>query len=458
MKRICSILALVVAGALSFSSCVKKSFDPPADMSHYDPQLKVTHTIEQLKAMNGAYVSNVNYDTTLITDDVVVSGVVVADDRSGNYFKQIVIQDSTGGIAISINAYSLYNDYPVGRKIYVKCKGMYLGYDGGLPVMGGSVSEQKAINGLDGSDINKRIVKADIGHVVKDTVITLAQARTADPFFYNRLVTVTDIEFVDTTKTFTEPSATTNRYVTNCVAAGSTSQLVVRTSNYANFHAMKLPVGHGSITGILTVYQTSTKTAQLIIRTIDDVKLTVDRCNPFANSLFLESFGSNTSGEITLAGWTNYAEAGNVKWQFGNAGTNVANKPYAQVTAFNSGQDPVVSWLITPGISLAGTTTPKLNFISADGRDNGASLKVFVSTNYTPGSAPNTASWTLLNPTISSGNTGGFGAFISSGDVDLSAYVGQTVCVAFKYVGADPSSGTKKTTTFEIDDVNISKN
>src|SRR5215217_5456856 len=102
MKRLTSIVIAAIAGVLIFSGCIKKKYDPAIDLSHYDPQLKVTNTIAELKAMNGAYVSNINYDTTVITNDVVVAGVVVADDRSGNYFKQIVIQDSTGGMAISI--------------------------------------------------------------------------------------------------------------------------------------------------------------------------------------------------------------------------------------------------------------------------------------------------------------------------------------------------------------------
>ena len=459
MKHLASLLTIAICGSLLLNACVKKSYDPPKDLSGYDPGLPVTHTIEQLKAMNGPYNGLSNFDTSIVTEDVTVAGVVTADDRSGNFFKSIVIQDSTGAITINIDAYSLYNDYPRGRKIYIKCRGLYLGYDGGLPVLGSGINEQKAVLGLEGTQIADHIIKADIGHVVKDTVISFLQAKSADPFFFNRLVTVTDIEFVDSSAkgmTYTEPSATTNRYLVPCTQVSTSSGLVVRSSNYANFHAITLPKGHGTATGIYTVYKTgaTTGTAQLIIRDTTDIKLYEDRCNAFANSIFLESFNSGTTiADVALTGWTNYTEAGSVKWKYGNGGFAV-NKPYVQVSAYSSGQANVVTWLITPGVSLAGQATPKLSFLNTDGYDNGALLKVFASIDYIPGEAPSSASWTLLNPKLSGGHSNTYGSFISSGKVDLAAFSGKTVYIAFKYIGGDPDPGT---TTFEIDDVKISK-
>ncbi len=442
----------------AMSSCVRKGFDTPPDDSYVDPQVPVTHTIAQMKAMLGAYTSTSIFPDTTFTGDIVISGVVTADDRSGNYYKQIVIQDSTGGVTININNYSLYAHYPVGRKLYIKLKGMTLSYDGGLPVLGLGLTEQRAVKGLESSDIDAHIIKGDIGHTVKDTVITLTQAKAADPFFYNRLVTVSDVEFLDTNKTYTESTLTTNRYLVNCAALSTAQQLVTRNSNYANFHGLNVPSGHGSLTGIFTVYQTSAsnRTAQIVIRDTSDVKFYEPRCNgnvpPPTGVVLLEQFSGGTTGEIAITGWTNYAEAGGVKWKYGSGGT-VSTKPYAQVTAYQTNQADVKSWLITSGVDLSGATTPKLTFISADGYDNGAVTTVMISTNYVPGTNPATATWTTLNPTISSGHTNSYGSFISSGDVSLSSYIGQTVYVAFKYVGSAPA----KTTTFELDNVTITK-
>ena len=265
----------------AMSSCVRKDFDAPPDNSQYDPQLPVNTTIEQLKAMVGPYTSSTSYDDTTFASDLVISGVVTADDRSGNYYKQIVIQDATGGIAININNYSLYTHYPVGRKLYIKLNGMTLSYDGGNPVLGLGLTEQRAVKGLESSDIDAHIIRGNIGNVVKDTVITLAQAKAANPFFYNRLVTVSDVEFLDTTRTYTAPEAATNRYLVNCAYnnPSTAEQLVTRNSNYANFHGLTVPSGHGSVTGIFTVFISSSRTAQILIRDTSDVKLNQPRCN-----------------------------------------------------------------------------------------------------------------------------------------------------------------------------------
>ena len=272
---------LMLTAALTITSCLKKNFDNPPDTSGYDPHLPVTHSIAQLKALNGLYNTTSGGDTTLINADIVISGIVVADDRSGNFYKQIVIQDSTGGLFININTYSLYAQYPVGRRLYIKCKGLYLGYNGGTIELGASLTEQLQVNGLGGSQINDHIIKGTTGNAVHDTVVTLAQVRSisatsASRFLVGRLITISDVQFADTNTTYTDPAAATNRMITDCV--GSTASLAVRSSNYAGFHAIPVAKGHGSITGIYTLYQSSTYTPQLVIRDTGDVKMYGARC------------------------------------------------------------------------------------------------------------------------------------------------------------------------------------
>jgi hypothetical protein len=58
---------------------------------------------------------------------VLIEGIVMADDSKDNFYKSIVIQDSTAGITIRMDGSGLYNDYPVGRKLAVKLKGLWLG-------------------------------------------------------------------------------------------------------------------------------------------------------------------------------------------------------------------------------------------------------------------------------------------------------------------------------------------
>ncbi|RYD52060.1 MAG: DUF5017 domain-containing protein [Sphingobacteriales bacterium] len=444
-----SLLALLGAG-LSLASCVKQPNDAPPDTTGYDPKLPVNISIRDLKAKNNVYSPNGSGDDTLlITEDLTAYGIVIANDQSGNLYKQIVIQDSTGGIAINIDDYRLYTAYPVGRKIYLNLKGMMLSYNGGTPVLGGGVDERKASVGLSGQQITRHIVKADVGHVAQDTVVDFDVVRNftvADEYLLNRLITIRGVQFADQGKTYTEPTATTNRNIQTCAA--TTATLTVRTSNYANFHAAQLPSGNGSITGIYTVFVNTSgtqKTPQLLIRDTNDVKFTDLRCGP----LFAQDFGAATTGDINLAGWTNVALSGTTKWKYSSAGST--SNPYAVMSAFNTTTPTVESWLITPGIDLPTQDSVSLSFRNANGFDNGATLKLYVSDNFT--GTVTTASWTELSFTRAALSANGFSGFTSSGNISLAAYRGKKVWIAWRYEGGDPG----RTTTWEIDDVKVGK-
>lgn len=311
MKKL-SVLIVIVSVSLLLGGCLKKDFDNPPDLGDYDPGLPTGDSlisIAQLKAMNGSYISTSSYDTTLIAKDLVIEGVVVADDRSGNYYKQIVVQDGTGGISVDIDAYSLYNNYPVGRKLYIRCKGLYLGYNGGTPELGGGVDERLSLLGITGTAITDHIIKAYVNSEVKDTVVSFSAisliTSPTNPLL-NRLVTITDsVEFQEQGVPYTSPSATTNRNITQCSSDPNSKTIVVRTSNYATFHNTMLPQGRGSIRGILTIYKTFSTTPQLILRDTSDVKFYGSRCGGITTGTALITIDSlrrmyTGSGIVTL--------------------------------------------------------------------------------------------------------------------------------------------------------------
>jgi len=79
------------------------------------------------------------------------NGIVTADDRSGNFYKQIVIQDSTAGLTVLIDNNSLFNEYPVGRKIYIKLKGLYMSKYAATPQLGYLPDATGSISNIPGS-------------------------------------------------------------------------------------------------------------------------------------------------------------------------------------------------------------------------------------------------------------------------------------------------------------------
>lgn len=272
-------LYLLLTGSLVVQciSCIKTQPELPPDLRHHDPQLAVSHTIAELKALNGFYDYKTGGDTTLIQADIIICGIVTADDRTGNFYKRIVVEDSTAAISVLLDAYNIYNDFPQGRRVYIQCKDLYLGYDGGLPVLGYTPTPQLSLTGIPAARIADHVIKGSIGHNIPGERYSLTQVANADPSLYNRLITITEAEFADTGIAYTQPNATTNREIRNCAG----SRIAVRSSNYASFASTIVPAGRGEITGIYTVYTSTTngnRTPQLVIRNPDDVQFTNPRC------------------------------------------------------------------------------------------------------------------------------------------------------------------------------------
>lgn len=222
-------------------------------------------------------------------------------------------------------------------------------------------------------------------------------------------------------------------------ATGSIISFVRTTLGY------NMPISAASITGYVANYN---GTSQLTIRASTDVVGGV-----FPNTILSENFETINTGtgvEFVLPGWQNITEAGTVKYQ----GRSFGGTKYAQISAYNAAQPVVKTWLITSVFSLDNSINEILNFKTKDGYNNGATLKVMISTDYNGGATPWTATWTDLTPTavISTGNSTGYAPnWVSSGNVNIGTYNGANVYIAFKYEGGDPGL----TSTYQIDDLVI---
>lgn len=133
MNRIFNAIGILALSLGIFSSC--DEWEPvftgdygKADV--YEPvTLTPNKTIMELKSM---------YKNTplKIDDNIIIGGQVVSEDRSGNVYKSIYIQDATGGIELKIGKNGLYNDYKLGQWVYVKCSGLTLGAYNGMLQLG----------------------------------------------------------------------------------------------------------------------------------------------------------------------------------------------------------------------------------------------------------------------------------------------------------------------------------
>lgn len=422
--------------------CTKKFDEPPV---YQGPDIHPNTSIRELR--NRHTPANFEY----LTEDQVIEGIVVADDSRDNFYKSVVIQDSTGGITIRLDGFGLYTDYPVGRRLAVKLKDLWMGDYAGMLQLGAgvdrSVPAYPEIRPIPVPLFDRFLVKKELNQTVVPKQVRLDELADS---LQSCLVRIDQLEFAvnDTGKTYAD---VVNRISANLtVKACGGGSAYVRTSGFARFASARAPRGNGSITAVYSVFRYD---KQLLIRDTSDVQLTGLRCRPPGiKELLTEDFEQLANGVAGDHGWKTIAESGD---QLFLINTTQGNR-YAEISAFATGKPVVVSWLISPPVNLSNSANEILRFVTKDGYDNGATLQVLVSGNYDGTNAPWKARWTPLRAMIAKGSVSSINSgWVSSGDIGLSAFSG-TVHIAFRYEGADPVSiFDRRTTRFQLDEVRV---
>lgn len=312
----------IAVTVLILFACNKKFDAPPAYTS---PNLTPTLSIAQLKSMH-----TIGSNDVITTDDI-IEGTVVANDSSGNFYKQIIIEDSTAGIAINIDDYNLYTSYPVGRTVFIKLKGLILYDDNKLIDLGGSKDVTGAVTPIATSLKDNFIIKGNYGSPVAPKIVDISDLNDS---YQNMLIQLNNFEFseTDTAKIYADTSASKNAVsflIKNC----SNKTITLRTSGFSSFAGINLPNGNGSIAAIYSVYNTS---KQLYIRDTSDVQFNGTRCNggPAVQTSIANVRSMYTSNDIKLSAYkiggvvisdaaNKNISSGSIILQDGNAGISV---------------------------------------------------------------------------------------------------------------------------------------
>lgn len=254
---------LIVLSLLTsvFQGCVKDEFDdPPVELL---PILTANKTIAEVKALH-----TLGTPASIITDDIIIEGTVIADDQSGNYYKTFVIQDASGGVDIRVNATNVYNEYPIGRKVWVKCKDLYIGDYNGVFQISGS-----ATGGIEQALMKNYIIGGAREQFVTPAPKAISELSTAN---ISTLVELSGVEFSDIDQGQPYADAVNRLSVNRTVQDCNGNTIVLRTSGYANFAAVTTPGGKGKIVGVCSVFGS---TYQLFIRDTSDVNMPDNRCD-----------------------------------------------------------------------------------------------------------------------------------------------------------------------------------
>ena len=394
---------------IALLSACDKDFDSPPKQTM--PVGSVV-TIAELKAM--FTLNPVHFDTAMS-----VYAVVNSDENDGNFYKNVYVQDQTGGLCLRL----------------LNSGGIYIGDSIRIYLPGTVLSPYNGLMQLDSVDVDKNVVKqATLVHI-EPIVTTIDQL---DPVAHqSMLVRLDSVEFVTAQaigSTWADPvnQQSVNLDLEDC----NGNQILVRTSGYANYASHLLPQGKGSFLGVLGVFGSD---LQLYARTVGEVDLDGPRCPGQELPFFSKNFQDQS---LSSGGWTEFIVAGSTHWGVQDLGS--AGNYYALANNYNNGE-AAETWLISPPIDITSAASPALTFQNAC-NFNGPALEVYVSTNYQTGDDPGTASWTALSPVLSTGSY----TWVNSGPLDISAFASANFRVAFKYTAPAPSGRA-----WEVDDIKI---
>lgn len=122
----------------------------------------IMNTNTDLDAVLGAYFqSSEDVDVVTFEEDFILEAYVVSSDESGNFFKELILQDSPenprAGVAVQLNLASYHETFDFGRKVYVNLKGLSLGELNGVAALG--VANGKLIEQIPLSRIQQHIIR-----------------------------------------------------------------------------------------------------------------------------------------------------------------------------------------------------------------------------------------------------------------------------------------------------------
>ena len=245
--------------AISFlaASCMNEFDDPQFNEPPFgNNEIGTANiTIAELKAK---YASIINSGVEEIKNDIIIEGVVVANDESGNVYKQIIINDTTGAIIIGVNDVGLYAMAPKGQRVRIDCKGLHIGGYGKMAQIGA------LYNGKVGR-MNKYVFPSHVrlidlpdptqAEMIPDTIDSsyFTEANINSLAKYVRLEGV-EITEADGTATWApEELQNSSNVVERHIKMGKTN-LVLRMSTYADFANEVMPTGKLNINGVMTRY------------------------------------------------------------------------------------------------------------------------------------------------------------------------------------------------------------
>ena len=295
MKYIKFLVAALLLGGIA-TSCMDDDWnDPTGENAPFgnnnivEDNSKII-SIKELKAKTvDKFEASVANGLVEITEDWQLKARVTGNDIQGNIYNEVAVEDESGeGLLICIQKGGLYGFLPVGQKILVNLKGLYIGLYGnnvqiGMPYTnssGRTFPSRMAFNIW--NEHFKILGTADASKVQPEEFdVTKLKDVAYIKSHRGKLMTLKNVEMAKADGKLAwapEADKDAGNGVSRTVKINGKAQslMVVRSSSYADFAALAMPTGKVNLTGIFTVYATNPSkygyTWQILLRSDSDIE------------------------------------------------------------------------------------------------------------------------------------------------------------------------------------------
>ncbi|MHA7942672.1 DUF5689 domain-containing protein [Formosa sp. 3Alg 14/1] len=458
INRILSVLILI-----TLWSCVQDDdFSVPSNLNE-DENKSLNTILEGLKSGTLNEISIASLKQQFVAGEViqfssnsVVKGYVTSSDKTGNFYKEIYIQDRpsnpTAAIHIVLNQVDSYNKFNLGREVYIVLQDLYLGE---------TASEVLAIGGeADGSRVgllSENQIKTHLFRSTETVEIVPLELNFSDinENYIGMYIAINNVEFPESLEGQSYFNAIddfdTQRKMQRCEGF-SYEEFILETSSFSTFKNEILPTQNGTIKGIISKSYGGDDFV-LVLNDTQDVIFNNPRCTPLNADdftiIFEETFNDAVDEDILdTEGWINFAERGQVLW----TEQIYSKNGYAEFGTFGATDTQNLAWLVSPGINMDEQDNEFLNFKMGQHHITSVrnTIEVLVSTDFNGTDVLN-ATWTEIEAKVPTKYDEWY-AFKDSGLIDISQFSG-TLYVAFRVTG----SGTNEALdgSYQLDDFRV---
>jgi len=331
-RHAASLLGVFLFIAVTLTSCFNYDEPPLQEPVTVNPEYIIT--IAELKEMyrsQDGVLQPLRIDT-----DIFISGRVTSSDQQGNIFREMFIQDETGGLRIRVGRSNLYNFYRLGQRVYIKLHGLTIGNNRGTLELGvrsanpsfqtGFIEvpwmiERHVLPGRQEAPVEPRLVTvAELNNpeTRRDLIGTLVKIENV--VFSHTDVPSAISSFVDTLFTWAFSGSTVhdvsalsiNQFFRPLMSDGMPNagdSIVIRSSGFAHFVNEEIPRDPITAVGVFTVFDDR---GQLTMRNLNDVttlnNLSVSPANlTFFTDLTTLNFSINSNTDWTITSSESWA-------------------------------------------------------------------------------------------------------------------------------------------------------